>query len=160
MIVKQDCELRSRYRKARFDGFPKDVHRHLMEEKLGRKLNKSEVVHHKDGNCLNNDINNLELLTRSEHARLHEHAGDYNARHSGEARAKLRKSMANYWKDHVNTRSKKVAMCSKDGKILQLFDSVYRVKDAGFDSKHVSACCSGKRRTHKGFCWKFVDFGG
>lgn len=46
-------------------------HRLVMSEKLRRPLTKDEVVHHKDGNKLNNDINNLELMTNSEHSRLH-----------------------------------------------------------------------------------------
>ena len=31
----------------------------------------NEDVHHKDGNIQNNDISNLELLSRKEHVRLH-----------------------------------------------------------------------------------------
>ena len=38
---------------------------------LGRKLRSDEIVHHKDGNKLNNSIDNLELLTRAEHINLH-----------------------------------------------------------------------------------------
>lgn len=47
------------------------LHRHIMEEFLGRKLSSNEVVHHKDGNKLNNNIDNLEVLTRSEHLKKH-----------------------------------------------------------------------------------------
>lgn len=47
------------------------VHRSVMEEKLGRRLNPDEIVHHKDGNKLNNDISNLEVMDRGEHSRLH-----------------------------------------------------------------------------------------
>lgn len=36
-------------------------HRYVMEQNLGRKLEKHEKVHHKDGNRKNNNINNLEL---------------------------------------------------------------------------------------------------
>lgn len=48
-----------------------ELHRKIMEDYIGRKLNSNEIVHHKDGNKLNNDINNLEILTRSEHIKLH-----------------------------------------------------------------------------------------
>ncbi len=43
-------------------------HRILMEKKLGRKLKRHEHVHHRDGNGLNNDISNLELLDAKTHA--------------------------------------------------------------------------------------------
>ena len=38
----------------------------LMEKHLGRALNKNEVVYHKDLDILNNDISNLEVITRGE----------------------------------------------------------------------------------------------
>lgn len=47
------------------------VHRKVMEDFIGRKLRNDEIVHHKDMNKLNNDISNLEILTRSEHTKLH-----------------------------------------------------------------------------------------
>lgn len=47
------------------------LHRYLMEVKLGRELLASEIVHHKDHNKLNNDINNLEIVTRSKHNTIH-----------------------------------------------------------------------------------------
>lgn len=43
----------------------------IMENYLGRRLNKNEVVHHIDGNKKNNDISNLKLMTRAEHSRFH-----------------------------------------------------------------------------------------
>lgn len=47
------------------------LHVVLMEERIGRRLLPDEVVHHVDGNPSNNDINNLALMTRSAHTRLH-----------------------------------------------------------------------------------------
>jgi len=46
-------------------------HRRIAEEKLGRKLLQSEVVHHKDGNIRNNDPENLEVFVRITHAKMH-----------------------------------------------------------------------------------------
>lgn len=46
-------------------------HRLLGEIKIGRELRDDEVVHHIDGNPLNNSLDNLEVMTRSEHMRHH-----------------------------------------------------------------------------------------
>lgn len=49
----------------------RSVHVVAMEERIGRRLLPDECVHHIDGNPLNNDSNNLALVTRSGHMRLH-----------------------------------------------------------------------------------------
>ena len=48
------------------------VHRKIMEDYIGRKLKNNEIVHHKDMNKLNNDISNLQIVSRSEHAKIHQ----------------------------------------------------------------------------------------
>lgn len=45
-------------------------HRYVMEQHLGRKLLKKEVVHHVDGNTLNNKIENLTVMDKKEHDRM------------------------------------------------------------------------------------------
>jgi hypothetical protein len=46
-------------------------HRLIMSEIIGRKLSSKEYVHHKDGNGLNNDPDNLELMSARDHQRHH-----------------------------------------------------------------------------------------
>ena len=46
-------------------------HRRVARVKIGRELKPDEVVHHIDGNKRNNNPNNLQVMTRSEHMRHH-----------------------------------------------------------------------------------------
>jgi len=50
-------------------------HRLVMEAHLGRYLKKTEVVHHKDGNPLNNSLDNLELFANNAEHLRHELGG-------------------------------------------------------------------------------------
>lgn len=47
----------------------------VAEEGLGRDIKKNEVVHHIDHNKLNNLIENLQVMTKSEHTQLHASEG-------------------------------------------------------------------------------------
>ena len=60
------------YRIICFEG-KKEIpeHRFVMEEYIGRNLTDNEVVHHINKNKLDNRLQNLKLLTRSEHMNLH-----------------------------------------------------------------------------------------
>ncbi len=55
---------------ARKSGFS-PVHRDVARKKYNRNIKPYEVVHHKDGNKLNNSWDNIEIMSRSEHSRYH-----------------------------------------------------------------------------------------
>lgn len=59
------------YKVIMINGKRKRLHRWIMENKLGRKLERWEHVHHINGNKKDNRIENLEILTAKEHNKIH-----------------------------------------------------------------------------------------
>jgi hypothetical protein len=74
-LMKRSKALRSKSKKPKqyktimVNGIQVREHRWIMEQHLGRKLESWEHVHHIDGDHLNNSIDNLEVLSNSEHQR-------------------------------------------------------------------------------------------
>lgn len=55
-------------------------YRKIIEQFLGRKLKANEVIHHENGDVTDNRIENLRLMTQSEHTKLHWERGSYDNR--------------------------------------------------------------------------------
>ena len=54
----------NRYEYKTLNGKKNRVHRHVMQEHLGRQLESNEFVYHINGNSLDNSIENLVLITK------------------------------------------------------------------------------------------------
>lgn len=56
----------------------------VMEEEMGRRIEKDEIVHHINHIRTDNRIENLQLMKRSDHSRMHaseNNFGGHNAKH-------------------------------------------------------------------------------
>ena len=59
------------YEMCKVNGSWKPTHRVIIEQHLGRKLKKDEVVHHINHDKLDNRLENLKVMTISEHIKYH-----------------------------------------------------------------------------------------
>lgn len=50
---------------------PMLYHRYIVEKDLCRKLSSDEIIHHADGNKLNNDLSNLVVTNQADHTKWH-----------------------------------------------------------------------------------------
>ena len=91
-------------------------------------------VNHIDEDINNNRLNNLNLMTCKENINF----GSHNQR-------------------VAKANSKPVVALDADGKVVFEFQSTNEAGRCGFDQSHVSACCRGEVKTHRGYRWKYKE---
>lgn len=115
-------------------GIAKDylVHHLVFKHFSKEKYNADLVIDHIDGNKLNNNFNNLRLLSRKENA------------------------LMAYYKTNTNPAIKTVLQFDKDMNFIQEFQSVREAaRCLNLDSSTISKVCRGVNKTHGGYIFKY-----
>ena len=75
------------------------LHRYIWEKYNGCKIPEGYIIHHKNENKKDNDLSNLELMTKSNHTRLHSTGKHHNlgTTLSEEHKQKLSDNNSRYW---------------------------------------------------------------
>ena len=59
---------------------------------------------------------------------------------------------------HNTPASKIIAQLDKNGKLLKVWlCAMDAVRQEGYTQEHISSCCKGTLKTHKGYKWQYID---
>ena len=53
--------------------------------------------------------------------------------------------------------SKSVLQYDFNGNLIKEWSSIMECERSGFSHQHISSCCKGQRKSHKGYIWKYKD---
>ncbi len=113
---------------------------HKIEGKKGKKINM--VIFNEDGS-VDEEKSTIEWTTYKEN-------NDYATRTERAGKA-ISKANTN------GKLSKRVLQLSLSGDLIREYPSIMECERNGFDHSHVSECCRGKLKSHKGFRFMYAE---
>ena len=124
------------------------LHRIIFEVFSSEPIPPGMQVNHISEDKDENFFKNLNLMTPKENSNW----GTRNSRISkaNTNNQKLSKSLTNNQK-----RSKQVCAYKND-ELIMTFPSTKEAGRNGFNHRHISECCIGKRKTHRGYEWRYI----
>ena len=115
------------------------VHRLVAQAFLPNEDNLPQVDHI-DGNHQNNEASNLRWCTPAVNMS------------NPVTQAKILAG-----RDKVGFPYRKRVVKLSNGKVVKIYDSVYSVRNDGYNPPSVNNCCHNRRKSHGGFAWMFLS---
>lgn len=145
-------------------------HRLIMEQHLGRKLEKWEHVHHINENKLDNRIENLVVMSIQDHMELHHRkypryytcpvCGKEFERlstHYGKVVTCSKKCMGEWFQMH-STSKRKINQYALNGRYIRQWDSATDIANAfNASASSICLCCRHKSSKSHQYIWRYAD---
>ena len=163
--------MKAPYKQIKYKGGYKLEHRAIMEEHLGRKLERNEYVHHINGNKKDNRLENLMVMTPQAHNDLHKtklsrikvckvcgKEFEPPIKHRGRNTICSHECWLKHQKELSIQHSKKICQYTKDNVFVKEWGSFHDIeRELGIPATNICKVCKGKLKSASGYLWKYKD---